>query len=45
MDYSTMKSDEKAILLEKGGSDDPPFVVYYSLEERCPLLTLEMIVK
>ena len=28
MDYSTMKSDEKAILLEKGGSDDPPFVVY-----------------
>ena len=34
MDYSTMKSDEKAILVEKEGSDDPSFVVYNTLSKR-----------
>ena len=28
MDYLMMKSDEKAILVKKEGSDDPSFVVY-----------------
>ena len=40
MDYLTMKSDEKAIQLEKEGSDDPSFFINYSLEERCPLQPL-----
>ena len=29
-----MKSDEKAILVEKEGSDDPSFVVYNTLSKR-----------
>lgn len=37
VNYLMMKSDEKAILVERGGSDDPPFSIKYSLEERCPL--------
>ena len=31
MDYLMMKSDEKAILLEKEGSNDPSFFIKYYL--------------